>query len=342
MTIFKSLLGAASAAAMSISAAAAADVTLTVHHFLPPQANVHTQMIQVWADRITEASDGRIEFEIFPAMSMGGKPPELYGQVRDGMADIVWTLLGYTPGVFPLSEVYELPLVHMGSAKQTTIALNNSYDFLADDFKQVEVLFLHSHDGNLLHSGGKEVSSFADVQGLKLRTPSRTGAWLIEAWGAEPVGIPVPALPEAMSKGVVDGALTPYEIVPALKLQELDKATTVLPDGGRFGTSVFMLAMNKDRYADLPADLKKIIDDNSRGAVAAEFGAAWENFETAGTDALKAAGVPEIVLSAEEAAKFDAAAETVVARWVEEMNGKGIDGQALVDKARAAIAAAAE
>ncbi|MHC9235237.1 TRAP transporter substrate-binding protein [Pseudooceanicola sp. 502str34] len=334
------LLCTAAAVASLAGSAAAQDVTLIMHHFLPPVSNAHKDMLAPWAEKIEAESDGRIHVEIAPSMSMGGKPNELYGQVRDGAADIIWTILGYTPGVFPRSEVFELPLVHAGSARQTTIALNASLDMLAEDFKDVKVLFLHSHEGNLIHSATKPVRSFEDVAGMKLRTPSRTGAWEITEMGAEPVGLPVPALPEAMSKGVVDGALTTYEIVPALNLQELDKYTTELPNGDRFGTSVFMLAMNKDIYDDLPDDLKAVIDANSGMNVAAEIGALWEGFEDTGIAALDGAGVERIVLSEEEGAKFDAVSEKVVQQWVDDVASKGIDGAALVEGARAAIAAA--
>lgn len=335
------LSGVACALSLGAGHAVAQDVTLTMHHFLPPVANAHKAMLQPWADRVAEQSDGRIAIEIFPAMSMGGKPNELYGQVRDGAADIVWTLLGYTPGIFTRSEVFELPLIHAGSAKATTIALNASLEMLADDFEDVRVIFLHSHDGNLIHSATDPVRTFEDVANMKLRTPGRTGAWVIEGMNAEPVGLPVPALPEAMSKGVVDGALTTYEIVPALKLQELNKSTTELPNGDRFGTAVFMVAMNKEAYDGLPADLKAVIDANSGANVAAEIGAMWEGFEQGGVKVLDDAGVERIVLSEAEAAKFNAANEAVVQRWIDEVSAKGIDGVALVAQARAAIAAAA-
>ena len=327
---------------LSTTAAFAEEVTLTLHHFLSPKSNAHTKMIQAWADKITKESNGQIKFELFPAMAMGGKPSELYGQVRDGTADIVWTVLGYTPGVFPRSEVYELPLVHTGSAKATTVALNSTMDMLADDYKDVKVLFLHANDGNVIHSATKPIRSFEDAKGLKLRTPSRTGSWVIEGMGAEPVGLPVPELPEAMSKGAIDGALTTLEIVPALKLQELDKYVTELPNGDRFGTAVFMLAMNKDRYNDLPDDLKKVIDENTGMKVAANIGQMWEDFEQTGVDALASAKVERITLSEEEAAKFKAANEKVVTRWIEESKSKGFDGAALVEKARAAIAEASK
>lgn len=327
---------------LSTTAAFAEEVTLTVHHFLSPKSNAHTKMIQAWADKVAKESNNQLKFELFPAMAMGGKPSELYGQVRDGTADIVWTLLGYTPGVFPRSEVYELPLVHKGSAAATTIALNATMDMLADDFKDIKVLFLHANDGNVIHSATKAVRTFEDAKGMKLRTPSRTGSWVIEGMGAEPVGLPVPELPEAMSKGAIDGALTTLEIVPALKLQELDKYVTELPDGDRFGTAIFMFAMNKDSYNNLPDDLKKVIDDNSGMKVAADVGKMWEDFEQTGIDALAGAKVEIITLSAEEAAKFKASNEKVITRWIEESKTKGFDGAALVEKARAAIAEAAK
>ncbi|WP_138465982.1 TRAP transporter substrate-binding protein [Poseidonocella sp. HB161398] len=334
------LFTAATAIALA-GPATAQDVTLILHHFLPPVSNAHKDMLEPWAEKIEAESGGRIAVEIAPSMAMGGKPGELYGQVRDGAADIVWTILGYTPGVFPRSEVFELPLVHAGSARDTTIALNASLDLLAEDFKDVHVLFLHSHDGNLIHTATKPVRSFEDAAGLKLRTPGRTGAWEIQGMGAEPVGMPAPSLPEAMAKGVVDGALTTYEIVPALNLQELDKYATELPDGDRFGTAVFMLAMNQDVYDGLDDELKAVIDANSGMNVAAEIGALWEGFEEPGIAALDAAGVERIVLSPEEAAKFNAVSETVVQQWIDEVTAKGIDGAALVEGARAAVAAAA-
>lgn len=340
MKPFKWFSGALLATCLSTSAFAE-EITLTVHHFLSPKSNAHVDMIQAWADKVSTESEGKIKFELFPAMAMGGKPSELYSQVRDGAADIVWTVLGYTPGGFPRTEVYELPLVHKGSAASTTIALNATMnELLADDFKDVHVLFLHANDGNVIHSSTKAVRTFADVKGMKLRTPSRTGSWVIEAMGGEPVGLPVPELPEAMSKGTIDGALTTLEIVPALKLQELDKFVTDLPDGDRFGTAVFMFAMNKDRYNELPDDLKKVIDNNSGMNVAARIGTMWEDFEQTGIDALNSNKVEMITVSAEEAALFNAANEKVVARWIEESKSKGFDGAALVEKARAAIAEA--
>lgn len=320
----------------------AQEVTLTVHHFLSPKSPAHQELIQPWADRVQEQSGGRIEVKIFPSMSMGGAPPELYRQARDGAADIVWTLIGYTPGVFPRTEVFELPTVHQGDARATNLAIQDNFELIADDFEAVRPLLIHVHAGNAMHLVDKAVRSLDDVKGLKLRTPSRTGAWMIEAWGAEPVGMPVPALPQALSKGTVDGALVPFEIVPPLKLQELTEYSVEGPDGVRFGTSVFMFAMNKERYDALPEDLQKVIDDNSGPELAEEMGEVWNRVEEPGVGLQRESGGEIIRLSAEAKTAFDERSREVVQRWIDEADSNGLDGEALVKAARDSIAAHSE
>ena len=335
---FLKLLAGLAVLGLAGAPASAAEVTLTIHHFLSPKSPAHQAFIAPWAERIETQSKGRIEVEIFPSMSLGGKPPELYRQVRDGAADVVWTVIGYTPGVFPRSEVFELPTIHAGSARATNLAIQDNFALIAEDFKDLKPILVHVHAGNALHLREKAVRSVADVRGLKLRTPSRTGAWLIEAWGAEPVGMPVPALPEALSKGVVDGALIPFEILLPLKLQQLTKFSVEGPGGSRFGTSVFLYAMNKARYDSLPADLQAVIDANSGAALAADIGKVWDEIEAPGKAAQTKSGGQVIVLDAAEKAAFDALGEKVVQRWIGEADSKGIDGAGLVEAARAAIA----
>jgi len=320
------------------SPAAAAEVTLIVHHFLSPAAITQTVMIEPWTERVTEQSEGRIAFEIYPSMTLGGKPPELYRQVRDGVADIIWTVPGYTPGVFPRVEVFELPTVHRGSALATNLAIQDLYaDFLAEDFTDVHPLLVHVHSGNALHMVDQPVRSLADVAGLKLRTPSRSGAWMIEAWGAEPVGMPVPDLPQALATGTIDGALIPFEVVLPLKVQELTQYSIEGADGGRFGTSTFLFAMNKERYESLPDDLKAVIDANTGPALAEAMGEAWDAVEPQAEAVTEASGSELIGLDAEAMAAFDARGQVAVERWVEEVSGQGIGGAALVDAARAAV-----
>ncbi|MQX38437.1 TRAP transporter substrate-binding protein [Roseospira navarrensis] len=317
----------------------AQEVTLTVHHFLSAKAVNHAEMIEPWAERITEASDGRIAFEIFPSMSMGGAPPELFQQVRDGVADIIWTVLGYTPGVFPHAEVFNLPSVHTGSALVTNLAIQDLMDGpLAADFEDVHPLLVHVHAGQALHTTDVAVRSIADVQGLKLRVPSRSGTWMIEAMGAEPVGMPVPEVPQALSQGVLDGAFIPFEVALPLRVIDIAKHHTELAGGHRFGTTTFLLAMNKDRYESLPEDLRAIIDAHSGEALAREAGRVWDAVEPRVIAMAEARGNEVIYLDDAASAPFlDAFAETE-ARWLEEMAAKGIDGEALLAAAKAAVA----
>lgn len=335
------IAGLAMLAASAVTATApaqAAEVTLTMAHFLSPKAPPSAKFLEPWARKVEADSKGRIKIEIFPSMTLGGKPSELYRQVRDGAADIVWTLTGYTPGVFPRSEVFELAGVHRGSAEATTLAIQDNFKLIAEDFKDIKPLLVHVNAGNAIHMVNGCIHSMAELAGKKLRTPSRTGAWMIESWGAEPVGMPVPDLPQALSKGTIDGALIPFEIVPPLKVHELTKCSITGANDSRFGTSVFLFAMNKDRYDSLPADLKAVIDANSGAAIADQAGALWDQIEGPGEALQKKTGSPIVALDAAATKEFSDRAETVVARWIKEASAAGIDGKALVDAARAAIA----
>ena len=338
MNLISRIAGGIAATAFFYTTAQAAEVTLTVHHFMSSKGSAQTVLIEPWANKIQTDSKGRIEVKIFPSMSMGGKPPELYRQVRDGVADIVWTLPGYTPGVFPRSEVFELPTVHRGSAQATNQAIQENFALIADDFRDVHPILIHVHAGNALHTVSKEIQTVADVKGLKFRTPSRTGSWMLQAWGAEPVGMPLPALPQALSKGTVDGALVPFEVFPPLKFHQLTKNSYEGEDLSRFGTSVFMFAMNKDRYNSLPVDLKKVIDDNSGATLAATIGESWDKIEAPGKlMQAKSKGGSVVKLNKLVKDTFDAKNQAVIERWISEMTKLGIDGVALVKSARASV-----
>lgn len=332
-------LAAIGFAVLAPLAASAQDVTLKFHHLLGPKSPAHTQMIEPWAKRVEASSGGKLKIEIYPSMSLGGKPPQLVRQVRDGVVDIIWTVLGYTPGLFPRSEVFELPFVHTNNATATNLAMRDLYDrYLHEEFKDYKIITLHVHAGQAIHMANSPVRTADDLKGKKMRIPTRTGAWILEALGANPVGMPVPDLPQALSKGVVDGALIPFEIVRPLKIQELTRFQTEGPDSLRFGTSTFMIAMNKAKYESLPDDLKKTIDDNSGEAFAREVGKIWTDSESGGLAALKEAGNEIIVLPPAEVEVFRERTAPVVERWIKEVEANGIPGKELVEAARAAIA----
>ena len=312
-------------------------ITLKLHHFLPAVSNTHANMLVPWAKKVEEESGGKLKIEIYPSMQLGGAPPQLAGQARDGVVDMVWTLPGYTPGQFPRTEVFELPFIH-SSTVATTMAINEFAANHPEDFKGYKIIALHVHGGNSFHSR-KPIKTAADLKGTKIRTPTRTGAWMIEAMGATPIGAPVPKIPEMLSKGIVDSVLIPFEIVPALKVNELvdDHAVLGDPKVTRINTSTFMFVMNRARYDALPPNLQKVIDNNSGLNIARWVGEIWDEAELRGVS-LSAETGQIVSIPPSEVAKLRKATEKPVAdRWVKEVTENGIDGAALLEEARALI-----
>jgi TRAP-type C4-dicarboxylate transport system substrate-binding protein len=315
------------------------EVTLKFHHFLPPKSPAHQKMIMPWVERVEKASNGRIKIDVYPSMSLGGKPPQLIRQLRDGVVDIVWTVNGYTAGQFPRTEVFELPFIHTNNVVATNLAMYDMYDkYLAEEYKSVHPLVLHVHAGQAFHMVDTPIRKVEDVKGLKIRIPTRTGAWVLEALEANPVGMPVPALPQALSKKVVDGALIPWEIIAPLKINELTKYQIEGINRTRFGTTTFQISMNKNTYDSLPADLKKVIDDNSGIEFAKEVGRVWTRSEDGGINLAVKSGNEHIEIGEAELKRFRTKLKPVEDRWIAEVGKKGIDGRKLVDEARAGIA----
>jgi TRAP-type C4-dicarboxylate transport system substrate-binding protein len=335
----RNLFGLVSAAALSLGMATSAfaqDVTLTLHQFLPAQANVPKLVLDVWADNVEAASDGRIKVERYPSMQLGGKPPELMDQAIEGTADIVWTVVGYTPGRYPSTEVFELPFM-MTNARAVSHAYWEMFEKHMKDteFKDVHILGTWVHGPGMLHTN-KEVKSPADMAGLKIRGGSRSVNSLLQKLGAEPVGMPVPAVPEGLSKGVIDGTTIPWEVTGALKVPELVGNHTEF-DGVSLYTLTFVLAMNKDRYEGLPDDLKKVIDDNSGLEFSVFAGGTQADADGPSREAAVARGNNIVTVSGGDIDAWKKVAEPIYAEWIADMGSKGKDGQALIDEARMLI-----
>ncbi|TPP10268.1 TRAP transporter substrate-binding protein [Rhizobium glycinendophyticum] len=335
------LLAGLSGIALSVTAftANAADVTLKLHQMLPPQATIPAKVLQPWADKIKAESGGRIEVELYPAMQLGGKPADLVDQVKDGVVDLTWTLFGYTPGRFPKSEAFELPFM-VTTAEATSVAFQDYADkHLKDELADYHVLAVHTHGPGLIHTiAAKPVKSLEDMKGLKLRGTSKVVNQMLEAMGASAVGMPVTAVPESLSKSVIDGSVVPWEVTPAIKIAELAPNHTAFSGSTGLYTGTFVFAMNKDSYEALPDDLKKVIDDNSGRELARLFGKAMDAGDVRGKDLADKAGNSTFVLDETETARWKAAGEAVTKAWIADMDAKGLDGTGLYKDATALIA----
>lgn len=331
------ITGAAIASALSVTSAWAQEVVLKLHQFLPAQAPVPAMVLQPWMDKITAESGGRIAFEHYPAMQLGGKPPELVDQVVDGVADVIWTLPGYTPGRFPRTEVIELPFLvnDAESASRALYTLGEKYMF-DTEYADYKVLALFTHGPGVIHSKNPILKP-TDLSGVKLRAPTRVTNMMVTNLGATAVGMPVPAVPESLSKGVIDATMLPWEVTGALKTSELVTNHTEFT-GKAMYTGAFLIAMNKDKYDALPEDLKAIIDANS----GAEFSAMAGKF--AGEADAKARqmavdlGNSITVLDAAQSAEWEAAAKPTYDTWIAESAAAGFDGQALLNDAMGLLA----
>jgi TRAP-type C4-dicarboxylate transport system substrate-binding protein len=344
MTFRRTILGLVGSAALAAlatgftaGAALAQEVTLKLHQFLPAQANVPKLVLDVWADNVEKDSGGRIKIERYPSMQLGGKPPELMDQAIDGVADIVWTVVGYTPGRFPSTEVFELPFM-VSDARAASYAYWKMFDEHMKDteFKDVHILGTWVHGPGMFHTN-KPVAVPADLQGMKIRGGSRLVNQLLELVGATPVGLPVPAVSEALSKGVIDGTTIPWEVTAALKVPELVHNHTEFAGPALYNLT-FVLAMNKAKYDGLSDDLKAVIDKNSGlefsvfagGTQADADGPARENAVKLGNNI--------ITVSEEQAKEWETLVQPIYDSWIADMKTRGIDGQALIDEARKLMA----
>jgi TRAP-type C4-dicarboxylate transport system substrate-binding protein len=319
------------------SAASAQEFTLRMHQFLPAQANVPAHILYPWADAIEEASGGRIEIQRFPAMQLGGAPPALMDQVIDGTADIIWTLPGYTPGRFPGTEVFELPfMMEGGNAEATSRAFwTLAQETMAEQFEDIHVLGLWVHGPGIIHSSDP-IEDVADLNGTKLRAPTRVTNTMFSQLGATAIGMPVPAVPEALSQGVIDATVIPWEVTGALRVAELVDNHTTFGDEALY-TATFILAMNKETYDAMPEDLQAIIDENSGLEFSAFAGRTMQEYDAPAREVAEDFGNNIIDLSPEQVAEWRSAAEPTIGAWVAEMDEAGMDGTGMLDRARKLI-----
>ncbi|MCC0032583.1 MAG: TRAP transporter substrate-binding protein [Brucellaceae bacterium] len=324
------------AALMGSAASFAQEVTLKLHQFLPAQANVPKQVLDVWADKIEADSGNRIKIERYPSMQLGGKPPELMDQAIDGAVDIVWTVVGYTPGRYPRTEVFELPFM-MTNAEAVSRAYWEMFekDMKDNEFKNVHILGTWVHGPGMIHAN-RPIVEPGDMKGLKIRGGSRAVNLLLEETGATPVGMPVPAVSEALSKGVLDATTIPWEVTAALKVPELVKNHTEFT-GKALYTITFVLAMNKAKYDALPDDLKKVVDDNSGMEFSAFAGKTQEAADGPAREAAVKLGNNIITLDEAQTAKWIEVSKPVYDKWAADMDSKGYDGKALIAEAQALI-----
>ncbi len=318
----------------TLGGALAETITLRIHTFNSPKAIAVSEFLEPWAEEIGTKSNGRVAVQVFPAMQLGGRPADLYGQARDGVVDAVWTVPGYSPGRFPLTEVFELPFV-CADAEATSRALTAFHrKWMQGEYQDTHPLVFHATAPGHIHTVDRGVRSLADLRGLKVRAASQTAAAVLEALGATPVGMPVPQVYEALARGVVDGAWIPWTIMRPFRLYEVTRHHAEVS----IGCTPFVLTMNKARYEGLPDRIRQLLSGTTGMMLAGRLGRLWQEDELKGRAIAVERGHAIASIPDAERALWQAAASPVIDRWVAKIDAMGYDGQALLADAKRLVA----
>lgn len=305
---------------------------------MPSVSNVYANIHKPWMDAIEQESNGRLKFEPYPAMQLGGAPSQLFDQAKDGVADISATISGYAPGRFPMIEVFELPFVTYDGEGSSRALWDYFRQYAQSDFREVHVLALHMHGLNVVHMKTKLLKSVDDFRGMKIRGATRVATQIISALGAVPVGMPLPQVADSLSKSVIDGAIVPWDAVPPAKLQELTTYHTEFAAGTPgFNNATQFMVMNKRRYEGLPADLKQILDKHSGFGFSAKSGRILAGGDDAVRQEVLKRGSTVHVMGEPETEAFRKRVAPVTDAWIKAMNGRGQDGKKLYEAAASLV-----
>ena len=324
MGIFTKLAGATLALGMATQTAGATELKLA--DFQPPTHFVVEKVYSPFAAAVSEATGGDVTVEVYMGGELGPGPAEQYNRVVDGVADIAFSLPGYTASNFPKTLLTELP-GSIDAATGTDRILAN-IDMLSDEYRRVVLVALWNNAPNLLLMAEKPVNTLEDLAGLNIRVPSRNAGIVVQAWGANPVSMPAPEIYNAMQTGVLDGAMIDATTLGAFKLAEVTKYIT---QGMETTISDFFLIMNRDVFDGLDATAQTaIIEAGKQASINGHD--AWSGIAAGALEGFAATEGKEVItLSEDEAATFNEAAAAAVAQILAEAEAEGIPAQAFVD-----------
>ncbi|MBM3488407.1 MAG: TRAP transporter substrate-binding protein [Alphaproteobacteria bacterium] len=312
----------------TVPLAAAAQQELKLATFVPPTHIIQATVLTPWAQDLAQASTNKLAVRMFPSMQLGGKAPELYRQMAQGISDITFTLPGYTSSSFPMMALTELPGMAEDGPDGTRKLWQHFDRFLAPQFTEAKVLMLWNADNAILMSKTKLIRKLEDLRGLKVRTPSAAQSAQIEALGASPIDMPANQMYNALDRGVVDVLMVPPSVILDFKIGEVARYYTV---GAPLGRSNFLVAMNKARYDRLPAESKAAIDRTTGLQLSLKGAQTYESRSAEAMRSLAGDGKSEVItLDQAERARFRAAFRPLVEAEVAEKEKMGLPARAMI------------
>jgi TRAP-type C4-dicarboxylate transport system substrate-binding protein len=314
-------LAAGSLMSLAAGGGAHAQVTLTLSSWVPP-AHTLTETQKAWCDELGKRTQGKVKCNALPRAVAA--PPATFDAVRNGLADVSFTVHGYTPGRFTFTQMVEVPFLG-DSAEATSVAFQRMYNRvpqLADEHKGVKVIAVFTHGPGIVLNTKRPVTKIDDLAGLKWRIGGGMINDITKAMGMNVTLKPAPESYELLSTGVMDGTLFPAESVEGFKIDKIIKYATRFP-GGLYNTS-FAFIMNQAKYDSLPADVKKVVDEMSGEYAAKMIGRGWDNVDRRGLAFMQAAGVQFTQADAAFVKAVNEKTAPVIDAWVKAAETKGL------------------
>jgi len=273
----------AAAVALGFGAGAQAQTELKFTTFVPPTHGFAVDVLEPLGKEIEKRSGGKVTVRVFAGNSPFGKVENQADQVKQGVTDLAFGLNGIPRGRYPRTSIMEMPFVAESADSASKALWAMLPDLLAEDYRDFKPIALHCHNPGLFHTRDKSLKTIADVKGLRMRAPNPPTQALLAYLGATPVGMPPGQVYENIEKGVIDGAVFPWDAIKGFRLENILKHHL----DARVYTSCFHLVMSPKRYAELAPDVQQAIDATTGQALTDKFGAWWNKWDQAGLDAVK-------------------------------------------------------
>ena len=295
-------------------------IELTYSNFFPP-THLHSILAAEWIKEIETRTEGRVKITYYPGGTLT-PAPKVYDGVVEGISDIGMSVLAYSMGRFPATELVDLPHGYPNGWVATKVANDFYNEFKPAEFDDVHVLYFHAHGPGVVFTTEKPVRKLEDLKGLVIRSTG-VGAKIMEALGAEGYGASQGEAYELMSKGTIDGSFTPREVLKGWKQAEVVKYVTGCYDVGN--TANMFIVMNKDKWDSLPGDIKNIFTEVSTDWIE-KHGKVWDYYDKVGIDYfLTFEGRELIEISPAEMSRWvEAAVEPLIDGYISEKTAMGL------------------
>jgi TRAP-type C4-dicarboxylate transport system substrate-binding protein len=328
------------ASAFAVSAPAIAQTTvLKYSNWLPPGQAMRMEVVEPWIAEVEKVTQGRVKIDTAPKVV--GTVPAQFDVARDGQADIVIFIPGYTPNRFDLLEILQLPFISDNPEVFAPLADRFYRKNLAsyNEFKGVHPLSVYVVSPGQVFNSKRPLRSIADFKGLKMRSPQTSATQALTLLGAVPISKPVSETYELLSSGVIDGTFMPPESIPAFKLTELVPYATIVP--GAIYNTVLVLGINEDKWKSLSAADREAITRISGEPFAKSIGRAYANGDKAAFEIIRKNGKAAETFPAAATAEMKKVLLPIEQEWIEKAKKKGMaDPQKMLDLLRSDIAAA--